>query len=311
MATTVHADRDQWRRRFRRGRVGTWCRTSNLKYRLSDAKGVDDVILVRSAYRRITQSYAPYIDNTIHTVIENWAPWLPGGQRFTARALKAEGEYLRGAAHIFTTSHLVARSVTGYHGVPAERVVVVGGGAHFAPVFSPEVDREPILLFAGYDFHRKGGDVLVRAFRRVHGERPACRLVIVGPELRLDEPGVECLGRVRDRDRIAALMGRASAFVLPARFEPYGMVLLEAMAHATPCVGANVGAIPEIIDDGRTGLIVPPDDAEALADALIDLLSDPRLAAQMGAAGRAKVVSELNWGAVAAKMVRALSGGGR
>lgn len=306
-AATVHLDRDQWRRRMRRGRCGTWLRTRNLSLGLSAVDDVDAVLLIRSIYRPTTHRYVPYIDNTVHTVMEHWRPWIPGKPRFAARALSAEGDYLRGAHWVFTTSGVVARSVTEYHGVPAERVTVVGGGAHFGPVMGDDERREPMLLFVGYDYHRKGGDLLVRAFREVRREVPDSRLVVVGPEVRIDEPGVECLGPIRERERISDLMARAGVFVLPARFEPYGMVLLEAMAHGAPCVGTAVGAIAEIIDDGVTGFVVAPDDEAALAESLIRLLSDRALALRLGAAGRDKVVSELNWPAVARRIVQTLS----
>jgi glycosyltransferase involved in cell wall biosynthesis len=292
---------------MRRGRCGTSFRTRNLGSALAEIEHVDALVLVRSIYRPMSTGYAPYIDNTVHTVMEHWPPWAPGGRRFTARALSAEGEYLRNAICVFTASRVVAQSVTEYHGVPEDRVTVVGGGSHFAPVSGDESGREPMLLFAGYDFHRKGGDLLVRAFRIVRHEIPDCRLVIVGPQMHTDEPRVECLGPVRDRAVIADLMTRAGVFVLPARFEPYGMVLLEAMAHGAPCVGTAVGAIPEIIDHGSTGLIVSPDDESALAATLIRVLSDHALAKRLGAAGREKVASELNWPIVARKIVYTLN----
>jgi len=164
-----------------------------------------------------------------------------------------------------------------------------------------------VILFVGYDFHRKGGDLLVRAFRAVQKAVPHSRLVVVGPKVQIDEPGVECLGAVHDRKVIADLMACAAVFALPARFEPYGMVLLEAMAHGAPCVGTAVGAIPEIIDEGSTGFVVPPDDEPALVAALTRLLTDRALALRFGAAGKMKVASELNWPTVARKMVCALS----
>jgi glycosyltransferase involved in cell wall biosynthesis len=90
--------------------------------------------------------------------------------------------------------------------------------------------------------------------------------------------------------------------VLPTQFEAYGQAVVEAMGHALPCVTTNVGALPELVDDGETGLLVPPREPEALAAALVGLLSDPERAERMGRAGYAKAVEHLTWRAVAERM---------
>jgi alpha-maltose-1-phosphate synthase len=84
-------------------------------------------------------------------------------------------------------------------------------------------------------------------------------------------------------------------------YEPLGIVNLEAMACGTAVVGSRVGGIPEVVDDGVTGLLVPPNDPASLADAMNALLHDPMRAAEMGSAGRERAVAEFSWGAVAAQ----------
>ena len=106
---------------------------------------------------------------------------------------------------------------------------------------------------------------------------------------------------------LAALYPAARVFCLPSLYEPYGLVLLEAMAHGRPCVGTTVQAIPEILHDGRAGLLVEPGDPDALAQALVALLFNDALARSLGAAGRRFVESELNWDRVAERMAPAMS----
>jgi starch synthase len=84
-------------------------------------------------------------------------------------------------------------------------------------------------------------------------------------------------------------------------YEPLGIVNLEAMACATAVVASRVGGIPEVVEESVTGLLVPPDDPAALADALNVLLRDPARAGAMGLAGRERAVSEFSWDAVAAQ----------
>jgi glycosyltransferase involved in cell wall biosynthesis len=196
-----------------------------------------------------------------------------------------------------------AESVVSFYGVPEERVSVVGGGVAFDEL--PEHStrpREPLVLYVGADWRRKGGDRLIEAFRSVRAGRPDARLAIVGTQEPSPEPGVEVLGRVADREALADLYARASVYCLPSRFEPYGLSLLEAMAHGLPCVVTDVGALPEIVADGETGLVVPPDDNLGLSAALHRLLDDPRYARRLGAGGRERVERELSWDAVVQRM---------
>jgi starch synthase len=105
-----------------------------------------------------------------------------------------------------------------------------------------------------------------------------------------------------DREALADLYRRASAFVLPSVFDPYPNVLREAMGYGLPCVGTDSGGIPEIIVHGETGMVVPPDQPESLSRAMIDVLSRPAKAERMGRAGHAAVVELHTWDRVAERI---------
>jgi glycosyltransferase involved in cell wall biosynthesis len=307
-AASFRPERDRWRRHIHRSPLAAGFRTPNVERALSDiSDDLDALVLVRGMYRPFGLRYVPYIDNSAVLTLEQWPQWAPWTGGFRDRVVATERAYLRDATHVFATGRRLAESIVSAHDVSPDRITVVGGGSHFAPVDSDPGDREPMILFVGYDFRRKGGDLLVRAFREVRARVPGSRLVIVGPTVTVREPGVECLGPVSDRARIADLFRRASAFALPARYEPYGMVLLEAMAHGVPCVGTDVGAIAEIVDDGVSGRVVPPDDVMALGDALTTILTSPDLVAAYGEAGRQIVRDRLNWAAVADRIVDRLA----
>lgn len=178
---------------------------------------------------------------------------------------------------------------------PRTEVVTVLYGLN-ASALSPERGSEsdtPTLLAVARLVPQKGLDVLIRAMKPIGEAVPDARLLIAGEgperaalerltrELELEDR-VSLLGH---RDDIERLMRRAWLLVHPARWEGFGLVLLEAMRVGLPVVATRVSAIPEIVVAGATGRLVPPDDPAALAEALIDVLGDERFRRAAGARG--------------------------
>jgi len=143
----------------------------------------------------------------------------------------------------------------------------------------------------------KGYDDYVRAAAQVHQEMPNTRFVAVGDALseayqQSISELIARLGMDQDiilmgfRHDVADIMGALDLLVLPSHYEPFGRVLVEAMAAGKPVIGTKVGGIPEIIENGTNGLLVAPGSPDALAGAIIRILQDPDMARRMGAAGR-------------------------
>jgi glycosyltransferase involved in cell wall biosynthesis len=168
------------------------------------------------------------------------------------------------------------------------------------------------VLFIGREFERKGGDLLLQAFARVRAKIPDARLVVVGlPAMAIPDPGVTSLGLLRKDDprEWAQLIGAyrsADVFCFPTRYEPFGIVVLEAMLFGLPCVATRTGAIPEMIREGETGYLVPPEDVDSLTCRLLALLGDRSLARRLGEAGRKRADETFTWPAVAANMLEAM-----
>jgi glycosyltransferase involved in cell wall biosynthesis len=187
-------------------------------------------------------------------------------------------------------------------GLPAAKVTTIPYGLDEVPASwganPPDVvpaDAQVLLAVARL-VPQKGLDVAVQAFARVREHHPNAALVVLGegPEReRLAADGVHLLGRVPD---VSAWLRRAEVLVHPARWEGFGLALLEAMLAGLPVVATRVSSIPEIVVDGETGLLVPPDDADALADALLQVLDDPD---GYGAAGLARARAEFSVGTMA------------
>jgi len=269
---------------------------------------VEVLLLLRSVYLPLTLPYVSYIDGTVELSRQHWPPSAPWRGRTLKEVLECERAFFGSAAHIFTTGHLVSHSLGYHYGIPSDRVTVVGAGSNFAPSCSARrTQREPWILFVGYDFARKGGNDLLQAFREVRRRHPFARLKIVGPRLNLDEPGVEVVGPVLDRQRLGDLYAKSLVFALPARYEPYGLSFLEAMAHGVACVGTQVGAVSEIIKADRTGHLVGPGNVPELADVLSSLVGDPDRAVALGDAGLRRVREEFTWDRVAERMAPVLA----
>ena len=186
-------------------------------------------------------------------------------------------------------------------GVPVPRVAVIHNGVEtgrFAP--GPTL-REPVLLNVARLVPKKDHATLLAAFRIVRQRRPDVRLRVAGDgplaaklrEAAADLPpgSVDWLASRRDP---VPLYRDCAALVLSSRVEGLPNVALEAMACGRPVVATRVDGIPEVVEDGRTGLLVPPGDPGRLAEALLELLADPARAEAMGVAGREKIVSSFS-----------------
>ncbi len=268
---------------------------------------------------------------TAHS-LEPLRPWkaeqLGGGYRVSSWAERTGYE---GAAAVIAVSHgMRADVLAAYPTVDPDRVHVVHNGID-TDVYRPDpgeealddlgIDRSrPYVLFVGRITRQKGIVHLINAARRFDDDvvLVLCASSPDTPEIGAEtaaaidqlraERGDDSVVWVQEqvpRARIVQLFTHALAFVCPSIYEPLGIVNLEAMACETAVVASAVGGIPEVVVDGTTGLLVPYDSAEprafevAFADAVNSVAADPRRARAMGAAGRARAVSEFGWDAIA------------
>lgn len=184
-------------------------------------------------------------------------------------------------------------------GASAERVRLIHNGVEIPAAPLREPADPPILAAMGSHTAKKGFDVLLRAMPGVREAVPGgVRLVLAGkgPESealrrlavdlgvgdRVDFPG-ELVGRDKD-----ALFARAALAVLPSRREPFSNLLLELLAAGCPVVATAVGGTPEILGDPPAGVLVPPEDPDGLAHAIVGLLSDPDRQARLGRLARSR-----------------------
>jgi glycosyltransferase involved in cell wall biosynthesis len=252
------------------------------------------------------RAYVIYTDNTFALTQRLYPEWAPLRADAVARWFAFEREVCERAQAVYTFSEFARKSVIDDYGSAPDHVVAIGAGAnHLERELGDKRWEPPLALFVGSPLRLKGGETLLDAWPAVLSQVPDARLQIVGPEGRPPRslpPSVSWIGRV-DRNRLDKLYRAASVFVLPSMFDAWGHVFLEAMGHGLPCIGTNICAMPEIIEPGVTGLLVPRGQDEPLAVALIDLLRNPTLAERMGRAGHERVLDSMTWRHVADRLL--------
>jgi glycosyltransferase involved in cell wall biosynthesis len=229
----------------------------------------------------------------------------------------SEKAALAAAAHVVTTSAATARTVVADYDVAVDRITVAPPGTDPVAPAQGSSDGVMRLLAVGSLVPRKGYDVLIAALATLLDLR--WHLTVAGDRSRDPATAKRIDDDIRRRnladrvavvgavapERIAALYAAADLFVLPSRFEGYGMVYAEALAHGLPVIGTTAGAIPETVPPAA-GVLVPPEDVPALALALRGLIENPDERSRLASAARAAAGDFPTWEASAQLFSRAI-----
>ncbi len=274
---------------------------------------------------------------TAHS-LEPLRPWkaeqLGGGYRLSSWVERAAFE---DADAVIAVSEGMRRDILRvYPAIDPERVEVVYNGIDlddWKAVDDPDAVRAlgvdpslPSIVFVGRITRQKGLPYLLRAARMLPDdvqlvlcagasdtEEILAEVTGLVDQLRTERAGVVWIDRHLPRLELTALLTAATAFVCPSVYEPLGIVNLEAMACGAAVVGTATGGIPEVVEDGVTGVLVPIDQADDgtgtplepdrfvadLAAALTAVVSDPERARAMGAAGRRRAEAQFGWDEIA------------
>lgn len=218
----------------------------------------------------------PHFLYTDHTHLENLH--YPGFDRrllLNSHWIDCETSIYQNAIMNFTMSSNISKSIIEDYSCSPEKVICVYCGSNVKVTdneqFDANIFSKKNILFVGLDWKRKGGPVLVEAFKSVLAAYPDATLTIIGCRPSIDLPNCSVLGKV-DLAEVKKYYNQASVFCLPTTLEPFGIVFLEAMAHKLPVVATRIGALPDFIHDGENGYLVDPNNSKLLSDALIKLL---------------------------------------
>ena len=308
---------DRWKFKYH---LDTDCYESMTRQALAEVnKQPDfDVVLQVGAWYDLTRVegkiHASYHDGNLATLLSSPYGHPKISSRYIRRALEWEKSLYAKLDVIFPMSKWLAQSFHDDFGVPMSKLFPVGAGINLSYIkerTNSSYDDKTILM-VGKNFERKGGRYLLDAFAIVRRELPDARLTIVGPELESLPPNVTCLGYIDksksdDVERLLNAYASHAVFAMPSLYEPFGIVFAEAMAHKLPCVATATCAMPEIVEDGVNGYVVPPADMKSLADRMIELLSNPDQCARMGENGYQKYLRDYNWTSVVEKINNVLN----
>ncbi|WP_431875001.1 glycogen synthase [Amycolatopsis sacchari] len=320
--------------------------TMDIAVSMADALAGHDLAHSHTWYANLAGHLAKLAHGIPHVLtahsLEPLRPWkaeqLGGGYQVS---LWIERTAFESADAIIAVSEGMRRDVLAtYPAVPPERVHVVHNGIDtklYQPVSGTDALRahgidpaRPYVLFVGRITRQKGVPHLVRAAAALE---PGVQVVLCAGGADTPELDAEFRGLVADlqarrdgvfwipemlpREQLVELLTHAAVFACPSVYEPLGIVNLEAMACGTAVVASDVGGIPEVVEDGMTGLLVHYAEEDAagyeagLAARLNELVGDRERAAEMGAAGRRRAVEEFGWAAIAARTVGIYQASGR
>jgi glycosyltransferase involved in cell wall biosynthesis len=253
-----------------------------------------------------------YCDSTWHRYITLTPNLKQPSQKIITQVEALEKIAYSNLNHIFSFSTAVREDLIGYFGIPKDKVSVVGTGTGIVDVYNgPKSYSDGIILYVALRAPKqKGGELLLKAFEIAVKKNPALSLVMEGgsipAEMATNIPNVKLLGK-SSKDELQSLFNTASLFAMPALFEPWGNVYIEALASRTPVLGLNRNSLPDITSNGQFGFLVDEASPNAVAQAILTATSNPERLKTMGLAGQKFVLENYTWDRVAEVMTSRIS----
>jgi glycosyltransferase involved in cell wall biosynthesis len=217
----------------------------------------------------------------------------------------------RRANKIIAISEAVGRAMIQSEHIPSDRIAVIPYGLNGEEFASRAirgglrrelgVSEGPLVGFVGRLARPKGPDLLLRAFAEIQPQETGAHLVMAGdgpwrqPLLRLRRDlGLKNVHFLGWREDVASVLADLDVVVMPSRWEGFGLVALQAMALEKPVIATRVSALPEVVADAVSGVLVPPEDPSSLSREIVRLLRDPALASRLGHAGTLRARQEFS-----------------
>ena len=247
--------------------------------------------------------YAIYLDYTMALAVKNYAPWNPFTkyQEFVDW-FECEKKGYEQAKYLFTMSPLVKSSLVEDYGIQPTKITAVGASGNFdEPYTGYKTFGSKQILFNGSDFERKGGDLVLAAFQKVRQVIPDAKLVMIGRKINTSIDGVENPGTISSSSDLKNLFLQSDLVLAPARCEPFGVFIVEAMNYGVPCIVSanNANGITDFLNDEVDSIVISQPTSDVLANRIINLLNNTDLLTAMSQAALINVRTKLNWNSIA------------
>ncbi|NJR59163.1 MAG: glycosyltransferase [Cyanobacteria bacterium CRU_2_1] len=252
--------------------------------------------------------YVMYLDYTMALAHRNWLPWSPfNTEQEFASWINCERVSYRNAHHLFTMGSTTQHSLVEDYGIEPEKITAVGSSGNCELYEGKKSFGNQQILFNGSDFTRKGGELVLTAFKQLRKSGTEIQLVIIGKKLPIQEAGVINPGNIASRLELQNLFLNTDLVVAPAHCDPFPTFLMEAMNYGVPCIVSAVDGMPEIVDNHVNGVVLEQPTSDRIARQIEDLLTDiPRLML-MSENARHKIRTQLNWKTIANTISNVLS----
>lgn len=270
--------------------IGDFQRQYNNQYVYQDLS-IDSLIDFKTS-KPEAYKYAPYIESSA-TLFK----WRADFQR----------QVYNNAKGIFTMSYWLREHLINYSGIPSDKVHYIGAGINLdISKITNEKRYNNKILFVGRAFYRKGGDLVVKAFRKLREEMPEAELYVAGPnkvpeEIAENPQGITFLGDI-SYDKLTEYFNKCDIFCMPSRFEPFGLVYIEALVYGMPCIVNNDFAMKEVIHNGENGYLISNEDTEDLKNKMKSLLNDDKIKNYV-LNNRDNYIKEYSWDTVAERLM--------
>lgn len=226
---------------------------------------------------------------------------------------KKANRFYRDCAGIFTMSEWLREDMIKNTGIPADKVFSVGGGSN---VDASKIDCSKKagnrFLFVGRNAARKNCGLVIQAFNKLTKAYPSLKpeLYIAGPDSVPEgadgNESIHFLGQVSS-DELSSYYNLCDYFVMPSKYEAYGLVFAEALIYGLPCIGKNRYAMPEFIKNGENGYLIENDDADELFSAMEKLLVNGEPISRRVRSERLKYIEKYSWDSVADKIFKVIN----
>lgn len=249
----------------------------------------------------------PHFLYTDHTLKENYR--YPGYDKRNildkTKWVKYEKTIYDNATLNFTMSSNITSSIINDYNCDPKTVKCVYAGYNTTKDTNESIYRnkkyKKNILFVGIDWERKGGPLLVEAFKKVSLVHPDASLTIVGSSPKIDINNCNIIGKVPLAE-VQKYYEEADIFCLPTNLEPFGLVFLEAMNNKLAVIGTDIGAIPDFIINNKNGFRINPNDLNSLVEKLLILLDSPLLCTEFGEYSYKIIKEKYKWEKVGEKI---------